>query len=62
MRVHGLVYKMSLHIAAVAADEQVINALLDGGADKTIRTSQGKTPFNFAKEHNRPRNILKLLT
>lgn len=50
-----------LHIAAVAADEEVIKVLLDAGADKTIQTSKGKTPFTLAKGHQRSKEILELL-
>ncbi|MBI1925383.1 ankyrin repeat domain-containing protein [Candidatus Poribacteria bacterium] len=50
-----------LHIAAVAADEKVIKVLLDAGADKTARNAKGETPFDLARQHKRPKEILELL-
>ena len=50
-----------LHIAAVAADERVINLLLDSGANKDIRTSQGKTAFDYAGEKQRELRIVDAL-
>lgn len=50
-----------LHIAAVRSDRNVIELLLNAGADKTIITSQGKTPFDYAVQYERSRDITKLL-
>lgn len=50
-----------LHIAAVRSDRNIIELLLDAGADKTLKTSQGKTPFDFAVQYERSGDIIKLL-
>jgi|GEM_PF-2733975 len=56
--VHG---ETPLHMAAVRADRAVIDKLLAASADKAITNTNGKTPFDFAKEHNRPADILEVL-
>ena len=50
----------SLHIAAVAADKEVIKILLDAGADKTIKTAKGDTPVDYAQHHERAEEIIRL--
>jgi ankyrin repeat protein len=50
-----------LHVAAVRGDEAMIQALLAGGADKTIKTAEGETPLDQAERHQRPAEILQLL-
>ena len=49
-----------LHIAAVAADKEVIKILLDAGADKTIKTAKGDTPVDYAQRRERPEEIIKI--
>lgn len=50
-----------LHVAAVRGDEEMIEVLLAGGADKTIKTTKGETPLDQAERHQRPEEILQLL-
>jgi uncharacterized protein len=50
-----------LHIAAVRAAADLVQVLLEAGADKTLKTTQGKTPLDLAVEHGRPEEILRLL-
>ncbi|MET0637894.1 MAG: ankyrin repeat domain-containing protein [Chitinophagaceae bacterium] len=51
-----------LHRAAAYADEKIISYLLDNGADKTAKDSNGDSPLSWASEHLRPGCILSLLT
>lgn len=50
-----------LHRAAAYADEETIRLLLDRGADKEKRDSNGDTPLAWASKHLRPATILSLL-
>ncbi len=50
-----------LHIAAVRADRILIDRLLAASADKTIRNDHGKTPFDLARDHERPGEVLEAL-
>jgi len=56
--IHG---ETPLHIAAVRADKPLIDQLLAAAADKQIINDNGKTPFDLAKEHNRPKEVLESL-
>lgn len=51
-----------LHRAAAYADEQIIEYLLDHGADREARDAQGDSPLSWASYHLRPGRILALLT
>lgn len=50
-----------LHRAAAYGDEKMISYLLENGADKTARDTNGDSPLSWASEHLRPGSILKLL-
>ncbi|HET9057837.1 MAG TPA: ankyrin repeat domain-containing protein [Chitinophagaceae bacterium] len=50
-----------LHRAAAYADEKTISYLLENGADKTAKDSNGNSPLSWASEHLRPGAILSLL-
>ena len=50
-----------LHVAAVRGDKEMIETLLAGEADKTIKTAKGETPLDQAERHQRPEEILQLL-
>ena len=50
-----------LHIAAVAADIEVIEMILDAGADKTVKTAKGDTPYDYALRRDRRKEIMLLL-
>jgi ankyrin repeat protein len=50
-----------LHVAAVRGDKEMIEALLAGGADQTIKTAKGETPLDQAERHERQEEILQLL-
>ncbi|MCJ8328877.1 MAG: ankyrin repeat domain-containing protein [Lentisphaeria bacterium] len=51
----------ALHRAAAFGDEQMIQILLDAGADKTIKDINGDSPLTWASWHLRPIDILHLL-
>jgi ankyrin repeat protein len=50
-----------LHRAAAYADEETISLLLEYGADKEKRDSNGDTPLSWGSKHLRPAKILSLL-
>ena len=50
-----------LHRAAAYGDEAMIQYLLEHGADKEARDTQGDSPISWASAHLRPGSILKLL-
>ena len=50
-----------LHVAAVRGDREMIETLLAGGADKTVKTANGETPLDQAERHQRSEEILELL-
>jgi ankyrin repeat protein len=50
-----------LHRAAAFGDAEVIQTLLDAGADRTARDANGDTPLSWASWHLRPRPILQML-
>lgn len=50
-----------LHVAAVNSGAALICILLDAGADKTTQTAHGKTPLDYAVDHERPVGIIQLL-
>lgn len=50
-----------LHITAVAADAEVIEVLINAGADKTLKTAKGNTPLDYAQRHERSEDIIRLL-
>ncbi|MEM7381764.1 MAG: ankyrin repeat domain-containing protein [Bacteroidota bacterium] len=50
-----------LHRAAAYADENIIQYLLDHGADKEARDAYGDTPLSWASRHLRPGSILAKL-
>ncbi len=51
-----------LHRAAAYADEQTISFLIENGADKLAKDTNGASPLSWASEHLRPGRILALLT
>ena len=51
-----------LHRAAAYGDEEMIQYLLDHGADKQARDVHGNSPISWASEHLRPGSILHLLS
>jgi ankyrin repeat protein len=53
--------EMPLHRAAAYGDAEMIQYLLDNGADKEARDAHGNSPISWASEHLRPGTILKLL-
>jgi ankyrin repeat protein len=50
-----------LHFAAAYGDEEMIQALLAAGADRTAANTHGETPLAYAGRHRRPRGVLKVL-
>ena len=50
-----------LHRAAAFGTEEVIQLLLNGGADRTIADCNGESPIGWASWHLRPGRILGLL-
>ena len=50
-----------LHRAAAFGDADVIQMLLDAGADKTAQDMHGESPLSWASWHLRPGKILALL-
>jgi len=51
-----------LHRAAAYGDEEMIQYLLDHGADRQARDAHGNSPISWASEHLRPGSILHLLS
>lgn len=51
-----------LHRAAAYADEKTIAYLIENGADKAAKDTNGDSPLSWASEHLRPGTILSLLT
>ncbi len=58
VRVRG---ETPLHRAAGYADSQVIQALLDAGANKELKDANGDSPLAWASLHGRDLDILRLL-
>ncbi len=58
LTIHG---DTPLHIAAVCAGKTLIEQLLAASADKKITNANGKTPFDLAKGHKRPSDVLDVL-
>lgn len=50
-----------LHIAAICADENIVELLLSSGADLEAKTCKQQTPWDYAKHYLRPRAIVNLL-
>lgn len=50
-----------LHRAAAYGDAEIIQLLLDHGADKAARDAHGDSPLSWASAHLRPGVILRLL-
>ena len=50
-----------LHIAAVRSDVKLIQILLDAGATKGAKTTEGKTAYDYAVAHERPQDVIDLL-
>jgi ankyrin repeat protein len=50
-----------LHRAAAYASEDVVQYLLDAGADKTIRDANGDSPQSWASWHWQPKRLIDLL-
>ena len=60
---HGYVVQgeTPLHIAARCGGREMIQLLLNAGAEKTMKTALEETPLDFAKKERRSRDILELL-
>jgi len=50
-----------LHRAAAFASQEIVQLLLDAGADKTIRDANGDSPQSWASWHWRDRSLIDLL-
>lgn len=50
-----------LHRAAAFAPESTIRLLLDAGAEKSVKDTNGDSPLSWASWHTRPDAILRLL-
>lgn len=50
-----------LHYAAGAWDENIVQQLLDAGADLTTTNDLGETPFDWAKRYSAPQSIADIL-
>ena len=50
-----------LHRAAAYASMEIIQLLLNAGADRTIRDVNGDSPLSWASWHRRPKHIIDLL-
>ena len=58
----GHVYgETALHFAAAKADKEIIEMLLSAGADKSVLSSRGHTPLDYAQQNDRSEDILQLL-
>ena len=59
----GLIYQgeTPLHFAAACGDEEMIQLLLDHGADISKQTAKNETPLDYAKRYGRPESIQRLL-
>ena len=51
----------ALHIATVRGYTHLIELLLQGGADKTIKDDAGRTPYQIAQQQNNGHKLLFLL-
>lgn len=49
-----------LHIAASRDNEKIISLLLEKGADKTQKSTDGKLPIDIAREHKKEKNQVLL--
>jgi len=61
MRDVCVVGETALHRAAAYQSREVIELLLQAGADKTLKDSHGESTLSWASRHWRERDILKLL-
>jgi ankyrin repeat protein len=50
-----------LHYAAAYGDEEMIQAMLQAGADRRAVNAHGETPLDYADRHRRPRSVRDLL-
>lgn len=50
-----------LHRAAAFASPEIIDILIQAGADRTLRDANGDTPLTWASWHLRPPDVLRLL-
>jgi ankyrin repeat protein len=50
-----------LHRAAAYASVEIVEQLLNAGADRTIRDGNGDSPLSWASWHRRPREMIDLL-
>jgi len=60
MRDVRVVGETALHRAAAYQSREVIELLLQAGADKILKDSHGESPLSWASRHWRERDILKL--
>lgn len=51
----------ALHFAASYADKEIIELLLEAGADKALPSAKIETPLDYARKRDRPDEILQLL-
>ena len=58
----GHVYgETALHFAAAGADGEIVQMLLEAGADRSARSSRGESPLDYAIRNDRPEEVLRLL-
>ena len=58
----GHVYgETALHFAAAGASKEIVQMLLDAGADGSAKSSRGETPLDYAVRNDRQENVLRLL-
>jgi ankyrin repeat protein len=50
-----------LHFAAAYGDEEMVQAMLAAGADRTAPNTHGETPLAYAGRHCRPPSVRDLL-
>ncbi len=53
--------EIPLHFAAAYGQAEMIEVLLQAGANKKAKTAQGETPLDYAIRERRPKSILELL-
>ena len=58
----GHVYgETALHFAAAVASKEIVQMLLDAGADRSAKSSRDETPLDYAVRNDRQEDVLRLL-